>query len=252
MITDKHPIEVVLAHHGVKGMRWGVRKKDTSPKAPRMSREQKRDARLSQSKYYSKDFIHKRDVYRIVARSGSRKLSDIAYVSVNDIDNQRYIHILNHTISARLIKSARYEEQLILGPTEPLKAPSVQKAEAEIKKLYDSSSSFQRFVKDNEMFFGENPDTKTINQIMNTAFVDDDRLFQGATAMRQEVKQHFQKLGYNALLDQNDMREGLAKAPLVVFDPEKTLRVVSKSAIDDIIKTNAKKTYKETKANGWI
>jgi hypothetical protein len=257
-LTEKPPLDAdLLMHYGVKGMRWGVRKDESSSGTPaakpqRMSRNEKRDARLASSEFYSKDFVQRKDVYRIVAGTGSRKLKDIAYVSTNDVDNQRYIHILNHTISARLIKSARYEKQIVLGPKVPLKAPSVQKAEAEIKKLHDSSPTFQKFVKDNEVYFGQNPDGKKINQIMNTAFVDDDNLFTGAIKMRQEVKQHFQKLGYNSMLDQNDMREGLAKTPLIVFDPEKTLRVVSQSKIDNVIKAAATQKYKDTNASNWI
>lgn len=223
-----------LVHFGKKGMRWGIRKD-----------------RISSSKYYNKDFVQKKDVYRIVSKSGSRKLKDIAYVSANDIDNQRYIHILNHTLSARLIKSARYEKQLILGPIKPLKAPSIKTADNEIKKLYDSSHSFQKFVKENELYYGKNPDVKKLSHITNTALVDDNFLFKGSIAMRKEVKTHFTKLGYNSLLDQNDIREGLARESLIVFDPEKTLRVVSTSKIDDVIKKAATKTYKETKKSGW-
>jgi hypothetical protein len=224
-------VEDFLEHNGVKGMKWGVRK----------------DERLTGHANYTKDFTQKDNVYRIVAAQGSRKLSDIAYVSSNDVDNKRYIHILNHTISARLIKSARYEKQLVLGPKEPLRAPSITKAESEMQKLYKTSPAFQKFVKDNELYFGENPDAKKLNQLTNTALVDDDALFAGSIAVRPVIKQHFQKLGYNSMLDQNDIREGLAKSPLIVFDPEKTLRVVSQSKIDDVIKKAATKTYKETR-----
>lgn len=226
--------EDVLEHFGRKGMKWGVRKD-----------------RVSSSAYYNKEFVQKEDVYRIIAKSGNRKLKDIAYVSANDIDNQRYIHILNHTLSARLFKSARYDRQLILGPTKPLKAPSIQTANKEIKNLYDSSPSFRKFVEKNELYYGKNPDSKRLNQITNTALVDDNRLFTGSIKMRQEVKTHFTKLGYNSLLDQNDIREGLARESLIVFDPEKTLRVVSQSKIDNVIKEAATKTYKETKKSGW-
>lgn len=225
-----------LKHFGIKGMRWGVRK----------------EKRLSSHENYNKDFVQKEDVYRIIAKEGSRKMSDIAYVSTNDIDNNRYIHILNNTVSARLFKDARYEKQLVLGPTKPLKAPSIQKAEKEMQKLYEDSPSFKSFVKRNALFFGENPSPKKINQITNSAMVDDDRLFQGSIKMRKEVKDHFQARGYNSLLDQNDIREGLAKKPLIVFDPEKNLRVVSQSKIDEVIKASAKKTYKETKKSGWV
>jgi hypothetical protein len=238
-----------LAHYGVKGMHWGVRKKeDKTSSQPRMS---KRDARLANHENYSQDFVQKKDVYRIVAQTGSRKLKDIAYVSTNDVDNQRYIHILNHTISARLFKDSRYEKQLILGPTKPLKAPSIKKAESEMKKLSESDPTVKKFVKDNEIFFGKNPDAKKVSQIINTAMVDDNALFTGSIQMRKAVKQHFQKLGYNSLLDQNDISAGLAKSPLIVFDPEKTLRTVSQSRIDDVIKQTATKTYKETKKSGW-
>lgn len=222
--------DVYLEHYGKKGMRWGVRKD-----------------RISSSKYYDKDFNHKTDVYRILAKSGSRSLKDITYVSTNDIDNKRYIHILNNTISARLFKDSRYEKQLILGPNKPLKAPSLKKTETEIKKLYDSNPVVKKFVKDNELYFGKNPSSKQLSQIINTALVDNNVLFDGSVRMRKEVKKHFQSRGYNSLLDQNDIKQGLAKTPLIVFDPEKTLRVVSKSKIDDVIKKSAKKTYKETK-----
>lgn len=237
MIPEKPPLDtlVVLEHHGIKGMRWGVRKEE----------------RLTSSAYYKKDFVQKEDVFRIIANTGNRKLKDIAYVSANATDNQRYIHVLNRTISARLFKDARYERQLVLGPVKPLKAPSIQTAEREVKKLYDSSPTFRQFVEKNELFFGKNPDAKKLNQIMNTAIVDDDNLFEGSIRMRQEVKAHFTKLGYNSLLDQNDIREGLSKESLIVFDPEKTLRLVSESKINDVVKAAAKKTYKETQKSGW-
>jgi hypothetical protein len=224
-----------LAHFGVKGMKWGVRK----------------DERLTSSAHYNKDFTQSKDVYRIVTAVGSRKLKDIAYVSTNDVDNQRYIHILNHTVSARLFKDAQYDRQLILGPTKPLKAPSIQKAETEIKKLYDTNPAMQKFVKRNELYFGTNPDSKKLSQMVNTAMVDDNVLFEGSVQMRQVVKQHFQELGYNSLLDQNDIREGLAKTPLIVFDPEKTLHVVSQTKIDDVIKRTAKHTYKQAKTRNF-
>ena len=223
-----------LEHFGVKGMKWGVRKD-----------------RVAASVHYNTSFKHQKKVYRIIAESGNRELKDIAYVSTNDIDNQRYIHILNHTLSARLFPSARYTKQLILGPTKPLKAPSIQEAEVEFGKLSKSNPVVKKFMKDNAIYFGENPDAKTIAHVINTALVDDDRLFEGAIKVRKEVKQHFQRLGYNSLIDQNDLKEGLAKAPLIVFDPEKTLRVISTSRIDDVIQNAATTTYKETKRNGY-
>lgn len=227
-----------LEHYGVKGMRWGHRR-------------ERREARLDRSRYATVDFKHSDKVYRILADEGNRPLSDIAYVSTNDLDNTRYIHILNHTIAARLIKGARYNTQLVLGPTTQLRAPSLKRAEIEINKLATTNPVVKKFVKDNELYFGVNPTPRHLNQILNTAFVDDDRLFDGAVAMRAEVKNHFKKLGYNSLLDQNDMREGLAKTPLVVFDPEKTLRVVSKTKIDEVIKTSATKTYKQMQKEAY-
>lgn len=147
-------VDAFLEHFGIRGMKWGVRK-----------------TRVVNSEHYNKEFIHKDNVYRIVSRSGSRKLKDVSYVSTNDIDNQRYVHILNHTVSARLFKSARYEKQLILGPTVPLKAPSIKKAEIEMKRLHDKSPIIKKFVKDNELYFGTNPDIAKPNHIINTAFV---------------------------------------------------------------------------------
>jgi hypothetical protein len=244
-------VDDFLVHYGVMGMKWGKRKgEETSGgKSPRVGR---RDRRLTEHANYKQDFVQKKDVYRIVAHTGNRPLKDIAYVSTNNVDNQRYIHILNNTLSAKMFKQARYETQMVLGPREPLKAPSITKAEDEMYKLYQSNPKVQKFVKDNQHYFGDNPPKDKINQIMNTAIVDDDVMFDGAVAMRKEVKSHFQKLGYNSLLDQNDIREGLAKSPLIVFDPDKTLRIVSKSKIDDVVKKAATTTYKETKLSGYL
>ena len=223
-----------LAHFGVKGMRWGVR-----------------NDRIGSSEYYNKGFSQTDPVYRILSKSGSRKLSDVAYVSTNDVDNNRYIHILNHTISARLVKDARYETQLVLGSKVPLRAPSIKVAEAEMQKLHEANPVVQKFVKDNELYFGKNPTPAKLNQILNTALVDNDVLFEGSTKMRAEVKAHFKRKGYNSMLDLNDIRSGLAKTPLIVFDPERTLSIVSKSKIDDVIKAASTKVYKETKKSGY-
>ena len=226
----KLDVEDFLEHFGVKGMRWGIRKD-----------------RIRSSEYHQKDFSHDKEVFRILAKSGSRPLKDIAFVSTNEIDNQRYIHILNHTISARIFKDSRYENQLILGVNEPLKAPSIKKAELEMVKLHNSNPAVQKFVRDNEIYFGKKPDPEKLTQVVNTALVDNNVLFEGSISLRKEVKNHFQKIGYNSLLDQNDIKAGLARSPLIVFDPEKTLKIVSQSKIDGVIKSASKKTYKETK-----
>ncbi len=60
-----------------------------------------------------------------------------------------------------------------------------------MKRLHDKSPIIKKFVKDNELYFGTNPDIAKLNHIINTALVDDNRMFTGSKQMRQEVKNHF-------------------------------------------------------------
>jgi len=68
------------------------------------------------------------------------------------------------------------------------------------------------------------------------------------------MRETYQAKGYHALRDENDIRAGIAKAPIIIFSPEKSLKVVGKQTIDDKLRKANKAKLKQYKKNGksWV
>jgi hypothetical protein len=135
---DKPDIQTFLAHHGIKGQRWGVRRfqnKDGSLTKAGVERYAEESSKTIKVNNDGSSTIPKGFVFN---RVGGAKLdpnkSGGLYVSYGKADASRYVKNLGPTPIGKLLKTAAYNVQHI-SVTEPLKMPSDEQVVKETAEL---------------------------------------------------------------------------------------------------------------------
>lgn len=241
-----------LAHFGVKGMKWGVRKVD----APTYGVKSEgirvgSDGSISIDKGAS--------LQRLVRSNGkSLPMKDITYASFTDYDNNRYVKV----IGGKGILGSGRDQILSIEATKPIKAPSFDESTKITSELLLKDAEFRKNatnmlgvpIQPKQLKEIEADPTgkmaKLWNQSINTSLTYDAEFDPGSPYVQKAVREKFVEKGYNAVRDENDYSSGIAKAPIIVFNPETSLRVVSKTDIDDALRAATKERLKEYKARG--
>lgn len=260
MIHEKPPLDgVLLEHFGVKGMHWGVRK-DNPVSAPSDFQNKgvhvNRDGSIKLDKGAS--------IQRLVSsKSGrSRELKDITYASINEYDNAQYIKY----IGGRSTFLSSRDQILSIKVTQNIKAPSLDEAVRTHSKLMLNDPEFREKTHD---IIGSKVRNKELEEIRrdpggktariwytnsNTGLVNDERHDKGASYVRETMQKTFESKGYNALRDENDTSFDLAKTPIVIFNPEKSLKVTTVTQITKEVQKANKQKLKMYKQSGkeWI
>lgn len=240
-----------LQHYGIKGMRWGVRKQSEKPSVDLNGIKVGRDGSISIAKGA--------ELQRVAAKGSNRLgLGDQTYASFGSYDNARYVKYLGGGNDPK--------EILSIKATQPIKAPSLEEATRIHSELMVSSKEF-RAVNTNAYFntiseknlekLKTDPTGRFAKELYATAN-EKLALNQKADAnipeMQRLFREGFAKQGYNAVRDENDVMLGLSKAPIIVFNPQKSLKVVRMTDITDRVRKANKETLKQYKRSGksWL
>jgi hypothetical protein len=249
----------ILAHYGVKGMRWGVSQERQSSTGVQNLKPQGvaigKDGSVSIEKGSS--------LQRLVRSNGqSLPMKDITYASINAYDNARYIKV----IGGKGFFGGGRDTVLSLQTTQPIKAPSVTESTRIVSNMMVNDPQFRLH---NTKLFGAPINAKELAQLKadpvgktaqawyvntNTKLTFDPSFDPDAPHVQKRFREEFQSRGYNAVRDENDVRSKIAKAPLIIFSPEKSLKVVKKTTIDDKLRKANKQQLKQYKRTGkdWV
>lgn len=257
-MTHPHEVEDVLAHFGVKGMKWGVRKKEISVFNPDLS-----EKGVTMRSDGSIDLKPGAKIQRLVrSNDRSRPMKDVTYASINKYDNARYIK----SIGGKGIFGGGRDTILSIEVTKPIKAPSYSDA---VKMHSDLVLNNAEFRKRNVTLLGEpisdgdyarikkdpsGSDARASYEMTNVLLTTTAEGNPNASYVQKTFRDKLASNGYNAVRDENDYGGKISKAPIIIFNPESSLKVVSSEKITDELRKANKEQLKRYKQNGddWI
>lgn len=251
-----------LAHFGVKGMRWGVRKDRESSTSshtnPKVGNEGVRIGRDG-----SIDIAAGANLQRLVRSNGqSLPMKDLTYASITEYDNARYIKV----IGGKGFFGGGRDQILTIQATKSIKAPSLDEATRIHSELMLKDADFR---KKNTNMLGASISDKELAQIKtdpqgktarawyeqaNQKLTFDATFDPEAPFIQKKMRENYTAKGYNALRDENDVNSKIAKSPVIIFNPQDSLRVVRTSQITDEVRKANKQKLKVYKSLGkdWL
>lgn len=260
-----------LYHHGIKGMKWGVR------------RFQNKDGSLTPAgkKRYSPGELGRVPVQKGVSVNSdgsisiskgvnlqrlisdkSRSLKDITYASVLEYDNAKYVKY----IGGKGLFGGGRDKVMSIRANEDLKAPSIDEASKIMVNLLSNNSEFRskftnclgNTVSDKELArMKADPtgiDAKAWYDELNVSMTFSSNFDSNAPYIQKTFSESLQKKGYNMLRDENDFQNKVSKAPVIILNPQKTLSVVSVTDITDELRASSKQVLNDYKNLGkdWV
>lgn len=245
-----------LAHFGILGMHWGVHRNTAPvPTAKTKGIVVKEDGSITVAKGAN--------LQRLVRKDGSSlPLKNLTYASLTEYDNAKYIKY----IGGKGLFGGGRDTILQLTATEPIKAPSINEASKIVSNMFLTDSKFrntytnvlgEKLSPKELAIIKKEPNGKVAKEwysSVNTALTFDSTFDPSATYVQKTVREALQKKGFNAVRDENDFQAGVSKAPIIIFSPEKTLKVTKISDITDKVRKESKAKLKAYNSLGkkWI
>lgn len=251
-------VESILEHYGAKGMKWGVRKEIHAPSS------NLRLQGITINKDGSMSIKKGSNIQRLVSskKGSSRPLKDISFASINKYDNAKYIKVIG---SKGLLGGGR-DTILTIKTTKQIKAPSLSESVRIHSDLMLNNAKYRevnrswvnRSISSHELKeISKDPTGRRAkiwydNANQNLTYDPKDLPHMGI--MQQHFRAAFEAKGYNAVRDENDISSKIAKSPIIIFSPEKSLKVIKTTEITDTIRKANKQDLKSYKKNGkdWI
>ena len=206
-----------LYHHGVKGMKWGVR------------RYQNKDGSLTDSgkKRYDYDIVIKKgtEIHRIVPKEWANKektYSGHAYASYKKEDVEQYKKF------SRLFGDGNNYVDMTFKAKDVIVSPSRKRRVDEFVKLMDSNPDARKAMikaTRNPLVFMPKSRLKKLDDSKQAekAYEKFAYLLVSKRNLRDPYFKELEKQGYSMILDDADIKGKISKAPIIVFDRKKSL-----------------------------
>lgn len=248
-----------LQHHGIKGMKWGVR------------RFQNEDGTLTAKgrKRYGEDRYKVYDDGRIEIQKGAELqrivdgyvskdgIKGSTYASIGKNDNNQYMNILAKSGTSKVLKltakttlkSPSSDEAANIYANVLRNNPKALKEFKEMKTFAEDSGAVKDFDSVlNKALSGKATakETKELYTLANYLFVYDDQIETSKSLFYKEV----QNKGYNMLRDEYDSLSGVVKSPIILLDGESSVSIKSSKIVSDSMTKKADKYVEQYEKRG--
>lgn len=238
-----------LTHHGIKGMRWGVRRTPAQLGHKPSKTDQEKgykiygDGRIEISKGT--------ELQRLIGKKNKQDLAGMTYASFTKNDNARYIT----KIAGKGPFGGGRDTKLTLTATENLRSPSNKEAAKIFFEMLRDNPDLNDAYGNTPFMAGQKYSKKELeNYITETdsskgssaySMANSSLMFESMTPVRDAYFSKLKEKGYNMLRDENDVGSGYAKNPVILLDGSKSVSIESSAFITTAMRKEAKAYTKE-------
>lgn len=255
-----------LYHWGIKGMRWGVRRYQNKDGSLTPAGKKRYEIEDRPARDYDKTVISKGSTVQRVSKNATENDTGRTYISFKKLDNLNYEAMAGEDVlywtanyDPDRVNDSRYTNngfKIKLKVTDDIIAPSYNESiDAFVKSVANvpldelttrvfgtkddkrSPYAVQQFKKNTELFVNDMQHITT-DECRKRAYDAYSKTLMTSKENQKAFFDELEKRGYNAVIDQNDIKNGF-DSPVIVFERSNNLKAVSSTPITDRDKDNA-------------